>query len=349
MITLVLKMPSNRKSKQPAGGDSPLKKGSPDPLVKAWIERIQANGKTIQDIADFVGCTQPTVSAWKNRKVQISDKDAAALSQIDPGEAGETEHAKARRWLNQCGHTPTDIEINALIKRCSLGKRLKDSVEQARLVGDEKGIPHTDFLLAVSCFLGQEFFGPQLLNWQSMSRGGGTTGIIWRWGEAAERHLKHKALIDAVTGCLEPAPEGRLFWNGTDSHLEVRFFIQLQNEAQKKSVKACISDFRKNFAAVLQDRIKVHVTFGKWPHAADCWVHACKEKLLGVLVSQKGHLMAKCEQSQDKEIKSNPYRWSAQMIQLDDAKLIAEECLAYRDIIRDEDQLNGGKKWELLN
>jgi hypothetical protein len=161
--------------------------------IKAGFTRLDAKADlTIKQIANFVGCSQPTIHAWKTGKVKaIALKDAVALGLLDQGFEG-TQQERISHWVEICGYTLTWKQVSEEIaERTSLSRKLEKKLAEIKDLAGAKGVVNDDqFYRALSCYLGQTPFLKEVEEWQCHSNGTGTVAFFWRCEEIGQAARK---------------------------------------------------------------------------------------------------------------------------------------------------------------
>jgi DNA-binding transcriptional regulator YiaG len=328
------------------------------------IKRIKdREDLTVQKIAEWVGCSQPTVHAWGKGNVRITWKDAISLALLDPGTGSITSQEDlVNHWLEICGHEgrlSQDQIVREIKERKNLGPKLMKKVAEIKELARAKDIVNDDqFLLALSCYLGQARLKADTEKWQRQSGGEGTVAFIWRCGAPAPfpsgaddatskpgattvvptlddlcERLTKKTVQKYVGGFIEPP--------GMASSIEVVGFIQVNVDGvsafrgAKQKLKTAVDECKAELpvGASSKDRFKVYVTGEKYPHPADCWLFSSAKSTFAVLVSESSELVRKMQKSEDPEIKSNPYGWCAQIVHLYGRDVIQNDYLAPEKIV----------------
>jgi hypothetical protein len=344
-------MPVNRKSK-----GKPAKTGSESTAadLAAGVERVIAQFKTLGELSRILGCSVPTLSAWRKGETQLSLKDAISMGLLDTG-GGQSDYERVVYWVKLCGHgsrldDPKMDLGDEIRRRTSLGARLDEALMNLRSVAGVKGraIEQKDFRLAFSCYIGQARLREDIDDWKKKSNGQGTMAYIWRWHENTCKRFQTDALKLFVQSLIQHPPVAiTRTWVPPTRVSEIRVTIYLQINLKGAALTAAFAQLEKAVADFLDDvrlnkeersRFNIFTTTEPYRHPTDCCVFASPPpgKTFAVLVSESSDLIKEMEKSADPEIKSNPYAWSVQMIHLNDPGVIANDyltecCLQLKD------------------
>ncbi len=336
-------MPANRKA---ARNPSQTKAKSPNQDLVTGVERVIGRFNTLGELSKIVGCSVPTLSAWRKGETQLSLKDAISMGLLDT-DAGQSDYERVVSWLKLCGHgsrldDPNLVLADEIRKRTSLGARLDEALMNLRSVAGVKGkaVEQKDFRLALSCYLGQSRLREDIDDWKKKSNGAGTMAYIWRWHDNTCKRFQTDALKLFVQSLIQQPPhEITRTWTPPPSNSQIGVTIYLQINLKGNALTTAINQLTTAVADFLDDvrlnkeersRFNIFTTTESYRHPADCCVFASPApgKTFAVLVSEYSDLVKEMEKSNDPEIKSNPYAWSGQIIHLNDPSVVADDYLS---------------------
>ena len=336
-------MPANRKTE--IRSSAARSRSENQALIQA-VERVIARFKTLGDLAKIVGCSVPTLSAWRKGGTQLSLKDTISMGLLD-ADAGQSDYERVVFWVKMCGHgsrldDPKLDLADEIRKRTSLGARLDEALLNLRSVAGVKGkaVEQKDFRLALSCYLGQSRLREDIDDWKKKSNGVGTMAYIWRWHENTCKRFQTDALKLFVQSLIQQPPhEITRTWSPPTSKSQIGVTIYLQINlkgdaliAAMNQLTAAVADFLDDVRLNKEERARFNIctTTESYRHPADCCVFASPApgKTFAVLVSEYSDLVKEMEKSNDPEIKSNPYAWSGQIIHLNDPSVAADDYLS---------------------
>lgn len=342
---------------------APEPKGQQKELGKA-VARVIERYEKLANLAQLVGCSISTLSAWKKGSTQIGWEDAISMGLRDL-DCGNNAYERAVFWLKLCGHESRLGELDLqkeIKKRTSAGEMLDDELEKIKVIAgmEGRGIRSEDFRLAFSCYLGQKRLRDDIKRWMSASNGQGTMAYFWRWHENTCMRFEKKALKEFVEELIkQPSADVAREWKppSMESLIEVCIFLQInfKNEALSSAMsqlKQAVRDFREDLRLnrVEKVRFSVYTTSDQYRHPADACVFASPPpgRSFAVLVSENSELVKAAEKSTDPEIIANPYAWSGQIIHIEDLAAFKEDYLAECSVGLSDGKFTWANHWSLL-
>jgi hypothetical protein len=328
--------------------------------IKARFQKLYGRfGQKWAALAADLGRSESTVSAWKSGEMAIARGDAIELALRDQDHsANELEHVKY--WLQITGHKDelADKKIVEEIKRrTSLAGGVEEALRDLVKWAKRKQIDRSDFLLALSCFLGQKRLSDDIEQWKLGTQGVGTAAYFWRWHDGICRRFEKEAVREFVRDIIEPKDTIiRDRWSppGTQSKLKVIIFLQMSlAKSEFAEAKRILHQATDKFVDELalpgttkRERFQILIAKEPNPHAADCCVFVSANRTFGVLISESGELINKMEESTDPEIAANPYLWCGQIIHLTEKKFLKEDYLQRCHVELRENDLVPDGTWE---
>lgn len=350
-------MPKNRKAETKAGE----KVNSTD--LAAGVNRVIGKG-SLAELARKVGCSVPTLSAWRKGKTQLSLKDAISMGLLDTKDP-QSEYERVVSWVKLCGHggrldDPKLDLASEIRKRTSLAARLDEAlINLSSLAGlDGKPVDPKDFLLALSCYLGQTRLKQDVEEWKKSSNGQGTMAFIWRWNDETCRLLRSKAVKLFVQSLIQQPPlEITRGWMPPtrNSQIGVSIYIQINLKAGALNLAminlaSAVADFLDDVRLNREEksRFNIFTTTSVYRHPADCCVFASPPpgKTFAVLVTEDTELVKAVGEYSDPEVRANPYLWGGQLIHLNNTAVLANDCLSECSLQLNDGRLTQDKTWK---
>ena len=317
-----------------------------DSRVTEGLARLHEREKTWPKLANKIGRSTSLIQFWREGKNSITRDDAVTLAlldvKLDVDPVRRVEH-----WLSACGHVTDDNWVaDEVSRRTNLTNRIDDSLEALIDLAASKGLSSGDFRMALSCHLGQRLMAQEFEGWKAGTNGQGTTAIFWRWDDGRAARLMEPQTVSFIKGLISPEERCRSGWSpaGIPSSLKVLLFFQInEDEGEWERAEALLRKTIKNIRTELKleepdtKRLLVYTTKKRFAHPADLFVFVSPGNSLGVLASDLTKLMRKVLNSQADEMRSRPWDWCCQVIQVDKETIINRDCLKPKGVILNTD------------
>jgi|GEM_PF-6444389 len=314
--------------------------------AKKGLERLRRSCLTWPKLADKLGRSISLIQLWRTGSSKINRADAINLALLDVAYSQDpTERVK--HWLRICNHETDDNKIEEEVsRRTSLQTRISDSLAKLIDLAATKGLSSSDFTMALSCHLGQKRMEQEIDAWLAGTNGQGTTGIFWRLNDVRADRLLHQQSISFIKKMISPDQQLRNGWSpkGNPSNLGVSLFLQINDdEGEQTGVEEALRNIMVRFRNELElnssdkERLQIYFTKKKISHPADVFVFISPVNSLGVLVSNSNKLMRKVLTSTAQEMKSRPWDWCCQVIQVDGEEVVKRDCLKSKEVVLNTD------------